>query len=105
TIDLEARNLVLALGSHARVPAIEGLDAIPSWTNREATSARELPASLLVLGGGPTGVELAQVYNRYGVPTTIVEHNERLLARDHPRNSAAVEQSLPAEGVTIPTGG
>ena len=61
---------------------------------RRSASCRE---SFLVLGGGPTGVELAQVYERYGVPTTIVEHNPRLLARDHPRNSAAVEAS-PASG-------
>jgi pyruvate/2-oxoglutarate dehydrogenase complex dihydrolipoamide dehydrogenase (E3) component len=104
TIELAARNILLALGSHARVPDLPGLDEVQPWTNRQATSVRELPASLLVLGGGPTGVELAQVYNRYGVRTTIVEHNVRLLARDHPRNSAAVQQSLRAEGVTIRTG-
>ena len=104
TVELGARTVILAVGSTSRVPAIEGLDAIHPWTNREATSLRELPASFLVLGGGPTGVELAQVYERYGVPTTIVEHNQRLLARDHPLNSAAVEASLRREGVTIRTG-
>ena len=59
----------------------------PIWTNREATLARELPASLLVLGGGPTGCELAQVYARFGVPTTIVQSGPRLAPTDHPRNS------------------
>jgi pyruvate/2-oxoglutarate dehydrogenase complex dihydrolipoamide dehydrogenase (E3) component len=103
-VKLRARNLVLALGTHSRMPPIEGLDAIRPWTNREATSLTELPQSFLVLGGGPTGVELAQVYARYGVPTTIVEHNERLLARDHPRNSAAVAAGLQASGVTVRNG-
>jgi len=102
--ELHARNVVLALGSHARVPPIEGIETIGAWTNREATSIEELPASFLVLGGGPTGVELAQVYRRYGVSTTIVEHNARLLARDHPRNSAAVEAGLRRDGVEIRTG-
>ena len=57
------------------------------WTNEEATLARELPRSLLVLGGGPTGCELAQVYARFGVPTTIVQSGPRLAPTDHPRNS------------------
>src|SRR5438132_6230461 len=96
TLELAARSLVLALGSNSRVPAIEDLDSIQPWTNREGTPAEDLPGSLLILGGGPTGVELAQAYVRYGVPTTIVDHNLRLLARDHPRNSAAVEASLRA---------
>ena len=55
-----------------------------TWTNREATLTRELPQSLLVLGGGPTGCELAQVYARFGVPTTIVQSGPRLMPTDHP---------------------
>jgi len=101
---LHAKHLVIATGSSSRVPRREGLAEIDPWTNRQATSARELPASLLVLGGGPTGIELAQVYARYGVPTTIVEHNRRLNARDHPRNSAALEAGLRRDGVSVRTG-
>ena len=95
---------MLALGSNSRLPPIEDLASIDPWTNREATSTGTLPESFLVLGGGPTGVELAQVYARYGVPTTIVEHNERLLGRDHPRNSEAVATGLRADGVTVRNG-
>ena len=73
THELAATNVVVAVGSFSRQPPIEGIADIPTWTNREATLARELPASLLVLGGGPTGCELAQVYARFGVPTTIVQ--------------------------------
>jgi pyruvate/2-oxoglutarate dehydrogenase complex dihydrolipoamide dehydrogenase (E3) component len=104
TLELEAQNLVLALGSNTRLPAIVDLASIDPWTNREGTSADDLPASLLILGGGPTGVELAQTYVRYGVPTTIVDHNRRLLARDHPRNSALVETALVAEGINVHSG-
>jgi pyruvate/2-oxoglutarate dehydrogenase complex dihydrolipoamide dehydrogenase (E3) component len=101
---LTAHHIVLAVGSSSRIPPIEGLSDVPYWTNREATSTQDLPRSLLILGGGPTGVELAQVFGRYGVPTTIVDSNPRLLSRDHPRNSAAIEGALRRDGVNIRTG-
>lgn len=101
---LATRNVIVAVGSRSRIPDIPGLAEVPYWTNRQATSARELPLSLLVLGGGPTGVEMAQVYARYGVPTTIVDSNPRLLARDHQLNSAVLERALTADGVRVVTG-
>jgi len=102
--ELEAANVVVAVGSSSRIPDLPGLDQIPYWTNREGTSARELPESLLILGGGPTGVELAQVYARYGVPVTLVESNSRILARDHPRNSAILQRALEQAGATVRVG-
>ncbi len=104
TRSLAARHIILAVGSRSKVPPIPGLPDVPYWTNREATSTRVLPKSLLIMGGGPTGVELAQVYSRFGVRTTIVDSNPRLLARDHPRNSAAIEEALRADGATVITG-
>jgi dihydrolipoamide dehydrogenase len=106
TRQLACRFIVVAVGSTTRIPPMEGLDSIGAarWTNREGTSARTLPRSLLVMGGGPTGVELAQVYLRYGVPVTIVESNPRLLSRDHPRNSAAIEEAIKREGGIVRTG-
>jgi dihydrolipoamide dehydrogenase len=101
---LRTRTTIIAVGSHTRIPRIDGLDKVDYWTNIHATSTRELPESLLILGGGPTGVELAQVYARYGVPTVIVESNERLLARDHPSNSRYVAEALRADGVDVRTG-
>ncbi len=83
--DLAAKNLIVATGSHSTVPDLPGLDEIKPWTNREATSVRRLPKSILFMGGGPTGVELGQAFARYGVPITIV-HPER--PREPPRPSA-----------------
>jgi pyruvate/2-oxoglutarate dehydrogenase complex dihydrolipoamide dehydrogenase (E3) component len=102
--ELGTDHVILAVGSNSRVPPIDGLADMDYWTNRQGTSTRELPSSLVVLGGGPTGVELAQVYARYGTAVTIVDSNERLLSRDHPRNSAALAEALERDGATIRTG-
>ncbi|HSK52333.1 MAG TPA: NAD(P)/FAD-dependent oxidoreductase, partial [Clostridia bacterium] len=104
TRELETDNVVVAIGSSSKVPPIDGLAATRPWTNREATLARELPRSMLVLGGGPTGVELAQVFVRFGVPTSIVQSGARLLPTDHPRNAEAVTEALKRDGVAVRTG-
>jgi len=103
--ELEAGAVILAVGSRSKIPDMPGLTDVPYWTNREATGARELPESLLVLGAGPTGVELAQAYARFGVPVTLVVPGDRILPRDHPRTSAAVAAGLERDGVTIRTRG
>jgi len=96
-----AKHVVVAVGSFSRVPSLPGLESIRVWTNREATLARALPRSLLVLGGGPTGCELAQAYARFGVPTTIVQSGDRLMPTDHPRNSQVVTEALREDGVDV----
>jgi dihydrolipoamide dehydrogenase len=101
---LAARNVVIAVGSSSKAPPLPGLDEIDTWTNDEATLARELPKSLLVLGGGPTGCEMAQVYARFGVPTTIVQSGDRLMPTDHPRNAEAVTAGLRASGIDVRLG-
>lgn len=98
---LSGTNIVVATGSVSRHPSIPGLDGIDTWTNEQATLARELPRSLLVLGGGPTGAELAQVYARFGVPTTIVQSGPRLAPTDHPRNSEVILAALVRDGVDV----
>jgi pyruvate/2-oxoglutarate dehydrogenase complex dihydrolipoamide dehydrogenase (E3) component len=81
----EARSaVVLAVGSAAAVPPIPGLADSRAWTNREVTTAREIPTSLIVLGGGAVGVEMAQAYSELGASVTIVEALDRLLAREEP---------------------
>jgi dihydrolipoamide dehydrogenase len=98
---LAGREIVVATGSVSRRPPIPGLEAVDVWTNEGATLARELPRSLLVLGGGPTGCELAQVYARFGVPTVIVQSGPRLAPTDHPRNSAVIADALRRDGVDV----
>lgn len=101
---IPTRNVVVATGSVTRRPPIPGLEAIDVWTNEQATLARELPRSLLVLGGGPSGCELAQVYARFGVPTAIAQSGPRLAPTDHPRNSEVIAAALRADGVDIRLG-
>jgi pyruvate/2-oxoglutarate dehydrogenase complex dihydrolipoamide dehydrogenase (E3) component len=102
--EIRGREVMVAIGSRTKVPPIDGIRSIPYWTNREATLARELPKSLLVLGGGPTGCELSQVYARFGVPTTIVQSGPRLMPTEHPRNSEAVRRALEGSGVKVRLG-
>ncbi len=104
THELRARHVVVAVGSTSKVPPIPGLEATKPWTNREATLARELPRSLLVLGGGPTGCELAQVYARFGVPVTIVQSGPRLVPTEHPRSAETIRFVLDRDGVRVRTG-
>jgi dihydrolipoamide dehydrogenase len=101
---LQGRHLVVAVGTHSSVPDLPGLDGIEPWTNRQATSTRSLPESLAILGGGPTGVELGQVFARYGVPVRLVHSEPRLNHRDHPRNSEALARALKNDGVELHLG-
>jgi pyruvate/2-oxoglutarate dehydrogenase complex dihydrolipoamide dehydrogenase (E3) component len=104
THELEAANVVVAVGSTSKVPPIEGLAAVRPWTNEQATLARELPRSLLVLGGGPTGCELAQVFARFGVPTTVVQSGPRLVPTEHPRNAESIRWALEHDGAAVRLG-
>ena len=99
--ELEAGAVILAVGSVSRVPDLPGLAEAHPWTNVQGTSARELPRSLAILGAGPTGVELAQVYARYGVPVTLVHPRDRVNDRDHRRSSEFLGASLERDGVTL----
>ena len=99
-----ASNVIVAAGSKPFVPPIPGIDDVPYWTSREATSTRELPSSLVILGGGVVGVEMAQVFVRFGVRVTLVEGGERILSRDHPLTSRAVADQLEEEGLVLRTG-
>jgi pyruvate/2-oxoglutarate dehydrogenase complex dihydrolipoamide dehydrogenase (E3) component len=95
------RALVIATGTRAVVPAVEGLAGTPYWTNREAVEAAALPESLVVLGGGAIGCEFAQVFARFGVPVTIIEGSGRVLAMEEPESSEVAAKALQANGVRI----
>ena len=99
--ELEAGAVIVAVGSHSRIPDLPGLEEIEPWTNRQGTSTRELPTSLVVLGAGPTGVELSQVFARYGVDVTLVHPRGRVNDKDHPRSSDLLAGALEADGVRI----
>ncbi len=101
----EARHgVVIATGGEPASPPIDGLDQVGFWTNREAIEASELPRSLVVLGAGPIGLELAQAFHRFGTGVTLVEVAERALPAEEPENGAAMGEVLGAEGMTLRTG-
>src|SRR5256886_7080286 len=98
--DIEARDLIIAVGSIGKVPKLDGLAEAGFWTNKEGTSLRELPRSIVILGAGPSGTELAQVYARFGVRTTLVSPRQ-VNPTDHPRSSALLAKTLRADGVDV----
>jgi pyruvate/2-oxoglutarate dehydrogenase complex dihydrolipoamide dehydrogenase (E3) component len=86
-------------------PAVPGLfDGTPVWTNRDAVRATAVPSTLVVVGGGPIGCELAQVFARFGARVTVVQHGPRLLPADEPEASALLEQVFTDEGIRVLTG-
>jgi pyruvate/2-oxoglutarate dehydrogenase complex dihydrolipoamide dehydrogenase (E3) component len=99
---IEADRIVLATGSEAAVPSIDGLRGGPFWTNKEAIwSATEVPSSLAVIGSGPIGLEFAQVYSRFGAEVTVVELAGRILPGEDDDSSVAVLEALEAEGISL----
>jgi pyruvate/2-oxoglutarate dehydrogenase complex dihydrolipoamide dehydrogenase (E3) component len=97
--------VVLATGTSALIPPIPGLRELGPWDNRTATSAKELPRRLLVLGGGAVGLELAQAFKRLGSEQVLVlEGADRLLAREEPFAGQEVKAAFEAEGIAVVTG-
>ncbi len=97
-----AGHVVLATGSDPFVPPVPGLRELPGiWTSREATSMTEVPRHLLVLGGGPVGVEMAQAVTRLGGSASIVEGMDHLLPREPRALGTALGEALAAEGVGL----
>jgi pyruvate/2-oxoglutarate dehydrogenase complex dihydrolipoamide dehydrogenase (E3) component len=99
-----SRAVVLATGSSPAGPPILGLGGTKYWTNHEAIEAETLPKSLVVLGGGAIGVELAQVFARFGVTVTILEAADRLLVQDEPEVGELLAKVFRQEGIETITG-
>ena len=97
---IAARRFVVATGSSPFVPPIPGLDGVPYLTNETLFGLRERPAHLLVIGGGPIGLEMAQAHRRLGARVTVIEA-ERALGREDPEMAAPVLAKLREEGVEI----
>ena len=96
--------VVIANGGTAAIPQIPGLETVEFWTNRQAAVPRELPGSLVVLGGGAIGVELGQAFARLGSKVTVIEAGPRFLALEEPEAGAALQPHLEADGITLMVG-
>lgn len=99
-----SRGVVLNTGTEPSVPPIEGLGDTPYWTNRDAVRTESLPASLVVIGGGAVGLELAQAFARFGVAVSVVEVADRILGPEEPEASAVVAEALARDGLQVLTG-
>jgi pyruvate/2-oxoglutarate dehydrogenase complex dihydrolipoamide dehydrogenase (E3) component len=98
---IETTAVVVATGTSPVVPPIPGLADLPYWTNREAVEAKDLPASLVVLGGGAIGLELGQAFARFGVRVAVVEAADRLLSAEEPEAGTLLAEVLAGEGIEV----
>jgi pyruvate/2-oxoglutarate dehydrogenase complex dihydrolipoamide dehydrogenase (E3) component len=99
---LRARNFVIATGSRAVIPKIEGIKSVPYFTNETIfDKLKEKPETMIVLGGGPIGCELAQTFHRFGMELTIVQRRDQLLPREDRDVAGFLERRLINEGVRI----
>ncbi len=102
--ELKAERIVIATGSDPAIPPIAGLEETGYWTNREATTLSEIPRDVVVLGGGPVGIELGQMLRRYGAEVTIVQASGRLIDREDPAVGELIADSLREEGIELRLG-
>jgi len=99
------RAVVVATGSGAARPPIDGLDSVRAWNNRDATTSKRVPESMIILGGGPVGSELAQAWSTLGAKIVLVEGEQRLLPREEPFAGEGVAASLhDSYGIDVRTG-
>lgn len=103
-IYVASRGIVLATGTSPAIPPIAGLKESNPWTNRDIVKVREAPASMIVLGGGAIGLELAQAFSRFGTEVTVIEAMDRILAPEEPESSELLTTVLTNEGLTIKVG-
>ena len=100
---LSARKFIISTGSSPFIPDIQGLDAVPYHTNRTIFDIEKLPASMIVLGGGPIGTELAMAFHRLGVRVHILETADRILLREDRELADMLSQNIQGEGITLLT--
>ena len=101
---IETERIVIATGSDARIPPIPGLAEAGYWTNCEATTLEEIPDSIVILGGGPVGIELGQFMCRFGTEVTLIQAADRLLPREDPRVSELIADTLREDGIELHIG-
>jgi pyruvate/2-oxoglutarate dehydrogenase complex dihydrolipoamide dehydrogenase (E3) component len=101
---LEYEHLVVATGSSPAIPPIDGIDEVEYWTSREAVWADGPPESVVVLGGGPVGVELTQYFHRLGSAATVVESSEHLLSKLDSEAGDLLRERFEEEGIAVVRG-
>lgn len=101
---LTAHDIVIATGADAALPPVEGLDTVPMWTNREATTLTEIPGRVVMLGGSAVGTELGVFLHRFGAHVTIVERSATLLSREEPRVGELLAERMRTDGIDVRTG-
>jgi pyruvate/2-oxoglutarate dehydrogenase complex dihydrolipoamide dehydrogenase (E3) component len=104
TVLRAARGVLLNTGTAPLRLPIDGLEATPYWTNREAMKVTEVPDRLVVVGAGPNGLELAQVFSRYGARVTLLEAADRIADKEEPEAGAALTTILRDEGIDVRAG-
>ncbi|WP_287130449.1 NAD(P)/FAD-dependent oxidoreductase [Candidatus Cyanaurora vandensis] len=102
--DLKARTFCIATGSRPQIPPIPGLSEAGFITNEDVFTLPACPPRLVVLGGGPIGLELGQALHRLGSEVTVLQRGERILPREDTALAAILHQALTDEGITIKTG-
>ncbi len=96
---LSARNWVISTGSSPNIPPLDGLDQTPFWTNRDLFTLDRLPQSMIVLGGGPIGVEMSQAFARLGSRVTVVHSGQTVLPQEDPDLATLLMEALASEGI------
>lgn len=104
TTYVAATGVVLNTGTTAATPPIDGLADTPFWTNRGILQTETAPASMIVIGGGPIGLELAQAFSRFGTEVTVLEVGERIMAVEEPETSELIAGVFEAEGIGVHAG-
>ena len=101
---VEGRHILIATGSRANVPPIPGLKEAGYLTNVEALQLDEAPKRLVIIGGGPLGLEFAQIFARFGSQVTVLEAEPHIVPRSEPEIAAVLQQALEGDGISIRTG-
>ncbi|MBP2389178.1 dihydrolipoyl dehydrogenase family protein [Aeromicrobium fastidiosum] len=104
TTIVASKGVVLNTGTTAAEPPVPGLAGTPYWTNRGILETETAPASMIVIGGGPIGLELAQAFSRFGTEVTVLEVGPRILAVEEPESSALIASVFAAEGIGVHAG-
>ncbi|QQG45132.1 MAG: mercury(II) reductase [Candidatus Sungiibacteriota bacterium] len=100
---ITGEKFLISTGSSTFIPPISGLINVDYLTNIEALSLKELPKSMVILGGGPLGLEFSQIYNRFGTKVTVLQSADRIADREEPELSNFLQKKLEEEGITIHT--